>query len=134
MGEHGERVGALDEADYLGQVLPDDPDCWALLVQVRRPGEVLAERQAVERTEHSVKLTGAEQPCDDSGMPVWFAQLDPADDVQARNLLPASLQALQICPEIQFRRSKGSLRRRKRVEMLIGIRAAAKNCLGPGRP
>ena len=66
MGEHGERVGALDQADYLGQVLPDDPGSRALPVQVRRPGEVLAERQAVQRTEHPVKLTGAEQPCDDS--------------------------------------------------------------------
>jgi hypothetical protein len=42
---------------------------------------VLAERQAVQRTEHPVKLTGAEQLCDDSAMPVWFTQLDPTDDV-----------------------------------------------------
>ena len=39
VGEHGERVGALDEADYLGQVLADDPGRWPLLVQVRRPGK-----------------------------------------------------------------------------------------------
>jgi hypothetical protein len=62
-----------------------------------------------------------------SSMPVWFAQLDPADDVQARKLLPASLQALQVWAEIQFRRSQRSLRRRKGVEMLIRIRTAAEH-------
>jgi hypothetical protein len=62
MGEYGEP-GPADQAGYLCQIVPDNVGRRAVQVQVRRLGEPLAERKAVQGAEYPIKLPGAEQFC-----------------------------------------------------------------------
>jgi len=96
VSEHGEYIGAFDETGYLGQVLPDDLGRWSLSVQVWHLRELPTERQAVQRTEHSVELSGVEQASGDITVPMWFAQLHSADDLKIRKPATAPLQAFQV--------------------------------------
>jgi len=126
VSKHREGVRAFDQPRYLGQVLPDDIARWPVPVQ-----NWLTGRQAVQRTEHPVELSGLQQPADGSAVPMWFAQLHSADDVKVRELVAAALQALQISVEIQFWRDQCSIPCGMRCEMVIRVGTALQD--RPGR-
>lgn len=106
VGEHSERIPAANQTAYLGQILPNDLRRWPLPVQIRHFREPLADRQTVQGTQHPVKLSGVEQPCGDTAVPMGFAQLHPSDDAKVRELVAAPLYAFQIRVQVQFRWSE----------------------------
>src|SRR5262249_2841506 len=100
-------------------------------VKLRHASKLLANRQAVQRTERDVESSGAQELRHGGAMPMWLTQFHPAHDGQVREPVTALLNAFQVPVYIQLWRGQLSLRSDERREIVIRIWAGVED--RPGR-